>query len=174
MSPQHLYRRHNSLRSCPPVGCSCNSSVLLADGRVLVAGGGAAAEIYNPVTNRWNTAGFLTASYTKPSLTLLPDGQVLIAENTFEILNPQTGISTAISPIPWKDPSPPGAELGLNSNYRVVVLDTGEVLFTSTQSDQIYNPQTGTWWILQSSTNFSTYDTHQWGLAGDIPVLQQP
>ena len=34
----------------------------------------------------------------------------------------------------------------------------------------IFRPSTGTWWILQSSTNYTTYGSHQWGEATDIPV----
>ena len=35
----------------------------------------------------------------------------------------------------------------------------------------IYRPSTGTWWILKSSTNFTTYVSQQWGGdSTDIPV----
>ena len=34
----------------------------------------------------------------------------------------------------------------------------------------IYRPATGTWYILQSSTNFTTQVNHQWGVSTDIPV----
>ncbi len=34
----------------------------------------------------------------------------------------------------------------------------------------IYRPSTGAWWVLQSSTNDTTYFSRQWGLSGDIPV----
>jgi hypothetical protein len=34
----------------------------------------------------------------------------------------------------------------------------------------VYRPSTGTWYILSSSTNFSTYSTYVWGEAGDLPV----
>ena len=35
----------------------------------------------------------------------------------------------------------------------------------------VYRPATGAWWILKSSTNFTTYATYQWGESTDIPVL---
>jgi hypothetical protein len=34
-----------------------------------------------------------------------------------------------------------------------------------------YRPSTGVWYILKSSTNYTTYDTHSWGAAGDQPVI---
>ncbi len=37
----------------------------------------------------------------------------------------------------------------------------------------VYRPSTGYWYILQSSTNFTTYIAQQWGLSTDIPVLQR-
>jgi FG-GAP-like repeat len=33
----------------------------------------------------------------------------------------------------------------------------------------VYRPATGAWWILRSSTNFTTYVAHQWGVSNDIP-----
>jgi len=34
----------------------------------------------------------------------------------------------------------------------------------------IYRPSTGTWWTLQSSSNYTTYVSQTWGLATDVPV----
>ena len=34
----------------------------------------------------------------------------------------------------------------------------------------VYRPSTGDWYILQSSTNYTTYIAQQWGLSTDIPV----
>ena len=34
----------------------------------------------------------------------------------------------------------------------------------------IYRPSTGTWWVLRSSSDYTTYSTTQWGIDGDIPV----
>jgi hypothetical protein len=38
----------------------------------------------------------------------------------------------------------------------------------------IYRPSTGTWWVLQSSTNLTTYLSQPWGNSTDIPVLKAP
>jgi hypothetical protein len=34
----------------------------------------------------------------------------------------------------------------------------------------VFRPETGTWYVLNSSSNFSTYSTYQWGALGDVPV----
>jgi hypothetical protein len=34
----------------------------------------------------------------------------------------------------------------------------------------IYRPSTGTWYVKESSTSFSTYVSYVWGLTGDVPV----
>lgn len=59
---------------------------LLADGRVLVAGGydvnyvsQTAAELYDPATKTWATTGSLTAARTWPTASRLPNGNVLFA-----------------------------------------------------------------------------------------------
>jgi uncharacterized repeat protein (TIGR03803 family) len=37
----------------------------------------------------------------------------------------------------------------------------------------IYRPASGHWFILKSNTNFTAYDTAQWGTTGDVPILQR-
>jgi hypothetical protein len=34
----------------------------------------------------------------------------------------------------------------------------------------IYRPSTGTWWILESSSNFTSYFSQQWGISTDVPI----
>jgi hypothetical protein len=38
----------------------------------------------------------------------------------------------------------------------------------------VYRPSTAHWFVLKSSTRFSTWDTYQWGSAGDVPILKAP
>jgi hypothetical protein len=62
-----------------------HSATLLADGRVLVAGGGGveddgkAVEIWDPATGRFSESGQLTPGRTGHSATLLLDGRVLVS-----------------------------------------------------------------------------------------------
>ena len=87
-----------------------HTAALLADGRVLVAGGWAlttnsdkslaAAEIYDPTTNTWAATGSMATGRARGSMTALPDGRVLVAGGvdpayhvmaTAEIWNPAGG-----------------------------------------------------------------------------------
>ena len=34
----------------------------------------------------------------------------------------------------------------------------------------VYRPSIGTWYILQSSTNYMTYVAQQWGASTDVPL----
>lgn len=73
----------------PMVDARCgHAAALLADGRVLVTGGGAvygdpnshaSAEIYDPGTNSFSAAGAMAAARVGQTETLLGDGRVLVA-----------------------------------------------------------------------------------------------
>ena len=62
-----------------------STATLLADGRVLVTGGGggfvvrSSAELYDPATGLWSAAGSMTEIRATHTATLLPDGKVLVA-----------------------------------------------------------------------------------------------
>jgi hypothetical protein len=63
---------------------SNHTATLLADGRVLVAGGynGAylsSAELYDPATDSWSAAAPMSTAREYHTATLLPGGQVLVA-----------------------------------------------------------------------------------------------
>jgi hypothetical protein len=84
-----------------------HTATLLQDGRVLIAGGrganvNAAAEIYDPKTERFTLTGSLTAARYKHTAGLLRDGRVLVAGgsderdwsgnlSSAEIYDPKTG-----------------------------------------------------------------------------------
>ncbi len=52
--------------------------VRIPSGRVVVAGGGARVEVYEPATRRFRAAGRLGTSLASSTATPLPDGRVLV------------------------------------------------------------------------------------------------
>lgn len=77
--------RNDSVRSAGKLNFSRKEnfdSVLLSDGRVMVAGGldfNATAEIYDPATNKWTPTAPFTVPRNGVRLTILLDGQVMAA-----------------------------------------------------------------------------------------------
>jgi hypothetical protein len=86
------------------------TATLLANGRVLVVGGSSdeaggfaplrTAEVYDPVTDAWSDAGFLSVPRTRHGAALLSDGRVLVVGGfgvddaplrSVEIFDPSTG-----------------------------------------------------------------------------------
>jgi len=65
-----------------------HTATLLADGRVLVTGGGGSeeaptsAEVYDPTVDTWSSAGALARGRSEHTATLLADGRVLVAGGT--------------------------------------------------------------------------------------------
>src|SRR6266853_3991058 len=87
-----------------------HTATLLANGEVLVAGGGnttilPSAELYNQTTGKWTATGSMTTARTDHTATLLANGEVLVAgglsnggsqigtscTSTAELYNPSTG-----------------------------------------------------------------------------------
>ena len=56
-----------------------HTATLLHNGKVLVAGGAASAELYDPAANTWAAAGELATIRVWHTATLLPNGKVLVA-----------------------------------------------------------------------------------------------
>ncbi|MFN0207873.1 MAG: Kelch repeat-containing protein [Planctomycetota bacterium] len=99
-----------------------SASVKLSDGRVLVCGGvdalgaiGAAAELYDPVTNTFSATGSMNTPRALHTATLLNDGRVYVC-----------GGSTSVS---GADP----------------VAQLLSVVSSATAAAEIYNPATGLW-----------------------------
>jgi Galactose oxidase, central domain len=132
-----------------------HTATLLADGRVLVAGGQdfkrvlSSAEIYDPQTARWTTTGAMhTARYLHTS-TLLADGTVLVAGGfgslgiptptlaSAERYDPTTGTWSSIAPMhehrAWHTATP-------LPNRRILIAD-GLVYVAGERFD----PATGQW-----------------------------
>jgi hypothetical protein len=145
---------------------SFHTATLLADGRVLVAGGGSdvvntlsSAELYDPRTGTFTATGKMTTPRAQHTATLLPDGKVLIAGGRFgsfadstlttaELYDPGTGRFTGT---------------GEMSTFRLgstaTLLNSGKVLFAGGLNGkfspgvgyccfpvaaELYDPATGT------------------------------
>jgi hypothetical protein len=144
-----------SVRSSDP-----QTATLLADGRVLVAGGCgvydfveggcltllASAEVYNPATGTWSTTGSMTAARTNHAATRLLDGRVLVAggEDTpqsAELYDPTTGTWSVTGG---------GFPPLIGTVGRLTLLLDGRVLLVDNLAglvfgDALYDPTTGTW-----------------------------
>jgi N-acetylneuraminic acid mutarotase len=138
-----------------------HTATLLADGRVLLAGGHVAAqgggatvtatcEIYNPATNSWSPTGALHEARTTHGSVRLPDGRVLVIGGSnlekgplasAEIYDPATGAWTSTT-------SMNTARSGV-FKLPVLLLPNGKVLVIggerNAQTCELYDPVTATW-----------------------------
>jgi serine/threonine protein kinase len=140
---------------------SRHCATVLLDGRVLVTGGNrgpydnliplSAAEIYDPATNTWSSAGSMTVPRLWHTATLLDDGRVLVTGGadsagvylaTAETFDPETGFwepaGEMAAPRVWHTATllPGGRVLVAGGNDR-----PGGYLATA----EIYHPHSRTW-----------------------------
>jgi hypothetical protein len=133
------------------------NAILLADGRVLLAGGynggGSACtdtdpvdtEIYDPATGQWSFAGNLPHGWLGGAMVLLPDGRVFMVDGNESgsgpfaeavIFDPATGQwSEAATPILPRS----GAAATLLPDGNVLVSQGGQL------QSEIYDPVSNTW-----------------------------
>lgn len=129
--------------------------VVLADGRVMIAGGESAnkiaentAEVYNSITAQWilSTMPFAMRGGT---LTLLQNGKVLMTGgfngvtnvNSTAIYNPETNTWTLAAPMA----TPRGGHQAILLSDGNVLIFGGNNATTPLKSSEIYNPSTNIW-----------------------------
>jgi len=118
------------------------SSTLLADGRVLIAGGGYSgasrqAELYDPQTRTFAPTGYMAQARSYHTATRLADGRVLIvgydSTYTAELYDPATGLFHA------------SGRIGAASQvHTAALLLDGRVLIVADTHAELYDPKTDT------------------------------
>ena len=133
-----------------------HTATLLADGRVLVAGGTTdadvpttSAEIYDPATGEWSATGNMLVPNSGHSATLLANGNVLVIGYVegvgpdAEIFAPSTGTWTAAREPTARDTGYSGTLL---ADGRVLLAGgTPATLEGTADSTELYDPATDTW-----------------------------
>lgn len=135
---------------------SLPTMTLLADGKVLLAGGTGvggvrerSAEIYDPVTRTWTPTGSMALGRSAHAATLMRDGRVLVASGfnqagevpSAEIYDPVSGT--------WSQAAPPlvarhYASLNLLPDGRLL-LAGGHTGASVTSQAELYDPVANTW-----------------------------
>jgi hypothetical protein len=141
--------------------CPHEGPVLLADGRVLAAGGtderlhpAADAALYDPAIGTWSPTGSMTVPRNLHTATRLADGRVLVAGGgggaggTAELYDPATGTWTAT-----------GKLNHARSTHAAALLPSGKVLVSGGEGSrtlrecETYDPATGTWTTVAPMTD---------------------
>jgi putative Ig domain-containing protein len=132
---------------------TAHTATLLLDGRVLIAGGGAAsAELYDPANQTFTATGSMTLAQDTRSATLLANsklpnyGKVLMAggdEVIAELYDPTAGTFTAT-----------GSMLAPHLGQTATLLQNGQVLIAGgeTAKAELFNPSTGAFMATGSMT----------------------
>jgi hypothetical protein len=147
-----------------------HTATLLTNGMVLVAGGEdgnssiASAELYNPSTGSWSSAGTMAASRYNHTATLLTNGQVLVAGGWTGSVSSPTALNTAELYNPANNSwSPAGSLASARAYHTATLLTNGKVLVAGgfplppavipNASAELYDPNNNTWAAAGSLAN---------------------
>ncbi|MGA7749071.1 MAG: kelch repeat-containing protein, partial [Gallionella sp.] len=147
-----------------------HTATLLPNGMVLVAGGQdgnssiASAELYNPSTGIWSSAGTMNTSRYNHTATLLPNGKVLVAGGWNGSVSSPTALNTAELYNPATNSWTPAGNLASARAYHTAtLLPNGQVLVaggfpippstTPNASAELYDPAKNTWAAAGSLAN---------------------
>jgi N-acetylneuraminic acid mutarotase len=145
-----------------------HTAKLLPGGKVLVAGGisgdytrtvaVATAEVYDPALGTWSATGSMATSRVLHTLTLLPNGQVLVVGGRRDGTSPN---SPTLATAELYDPasgtwSATGSMAAPRASHRAVLLPNGQVLVVDgLTTPEVYDPASGTWSATGSMTELS-------------------
>lgn len=165
-----------------------HTATLMPNGKVLVAGGQhnvagspsenlTSAEIYDPDTNTWASAGNLNQARLRHTATLMPDGKVLVAGgwggsqlNSSELYDPGANSWGRYPPYDLQEP---------RERHTATLIDDGKVLAAggegwnfvaiARKTVELYNPVSKTWALINPMAN--TRYEHTANLLGNGKVL---
>ncbi len=151
-----------------------HTATLLSNGKVLVVGGfGDTAELYDPISGTWSDTGRLNLDDTlvRPTATLMRSGKVLVAGG---LLCNSNSCSNGTNIAKLYDPASGAWSSTGNLNtgrelHTATLLPNGKVLIaggfidtgfgTTTNSAELYDPDTGTWSITGNLNQGRAYHT---------------
>lgn len=125
---------------------SGHSATLLADGRVLVAGGsGATAELFDPASKTWSATGSMGEGRRSHFAVLLQDGRVIVggsgSATSTEVYSPATGTWSAV-----------GNLASYEGRRTATLLPDGRVLVAGgynsnrvSMASELFDPNANTW-----------------------------
>ena len=155
-----------------------HTATLLADGRVLIAGGSgcpggatpcvdlATAEIYDPTSKTFSPTGSMSTARSQHTATLLPNGKVLIAGGSIAVGTTHTTLATAESFDPQTGSFTPTGPMNTpREDYTATLLPDGKVLIAAgvcasatptvwPNTAEIYDPGTGGFTLLTATLTY--------------------
>jgi chitodextrinase len=122
----------------------CSGQIVLPDGRVFVAGGHAADDvglptgrIFDPVTNLWSSTPDMAVGRWYPTLTVLPDGRVLVLSGEVAGRTDYARVPEVYNPASNTWTSLPLASLSIPYYPHTFVLPNGSVVVTGTAEQPV-------------------------------------